>query len=116
MINVDYKKLSQLVDSFAVYSERIYEQCEKIKQAQMQLSQFTGFDDEIFQLKRLMKQLEEIRVKDIMIKRAVALCVESIEECENKILSLAEMPLRQTNINTVGTVDLIGSEDDLTII
>ena len=47
MINVDYQKLSQLVDSFAVYSERIYEQCEKIKQAQMQLSQFTGFDDEM---------------------------------------------------------------------
>ncbi|WP_455268501.1 hypothetical protein [Ruminococcus sp.] len=116
MINVDYKKLSQLGDSFAVYSERIYEQCEKIKQAQMQLSQFSDFDDEIFQLKRLMKHLEEIRVKDIMIKRAVALCAESIEECENKALSLAEMPLRQTNTNAVGTVALNESEDDLTII
>ena len=82
----------------------------------MQLSQFTDFDDEIFQLKRLMKQLEEIRVKDIMIKRAVALCAESIEEFENKVLSLAEMPLRQTNTNAVGTVALNESEDDLTII
>lgn len=116
MINVDYKKLSQLGDSFAVYSERIYEQCEKIKQAQMQLSQFTDFDDEIFQLKRLMKQLEEIRVKDIMIKRAVALCAESIEECENKALSLAEMPPKQRSENAVGTVALNESEDDLTII
>lgn len=116
MINVDYKKLSQLGDSFAVYSERIYEQCENIKQAQMQLSQFTDFDDEIFQLKRLMKQLEEIRVKDIMIKRAVTLCAESIEACENKVLSFAEMPLRQISTNAVGTVALTESEDDLTII
>lgn len=42
--------------------------------------------------------------------------LKALRSAENKILLLAEMPLRQTNTNAVGTVDLIGSEDDLTII